>query len=81
MTTVQIELPEELALKAANAGLLTPEAMEAILREQLRLRAGDALQAMWQRAPLEELTPEIEQDIVATVREVRAEQRAREANR
>jgi hypothetical protein len=73
MTTVTIELSEELALKAANAGLLAPEAIEAILREQLRLRA---VEAMWQRAPLEELTPEIEQDIVATVRQVRAEQRA-----
>lgn len=80
MTAVTIELPEELALKAANAGLLAPEAMEAILREQLRLRAVEALQAMWQRTPLEELTPEIEQDIVATVRQVRAAQRARGNN-
>lgn len=72
VATVQITLPDELAQKAANAGLLSADAMEAMLREQLRRRAGDALQAMWQRAPQDELTPEIEQAIVEEVREVRA---------
>ena len=36
VTTVQIELPEELARKAEEAGLLTPEAMESMLRERLQ---------------------------------------------
>jgi hypothetical protein len=75
MTCVQINLPDELAQKAASAGLLSPEAMEAMLREQLRRRAGDALQTTWQRAPQEELTPEIEQEIVQEVRKARAERR------
>ncbi len=75
MTTVQITLPDELAQKAANAGLLTAEALEAMLREQLRRRDGEALQAMWQRGPLDELTPETEQLIVEEVRKVRAERR------
>jgi hypothetical protein len=73
-------LPDELAQKAANAGLLSPQAMEAMLRERLRRRAGEALQAMWQRMPAEELTPEIEQEIVEEVRKVRAEQRMRGAS-
>ncbi len=30
-----------------------------MLRERLRLQAGDALRAMWNRMPHEELTPEI----------------------
>ncbi len=80
MTTVQITLPDELAQKAASAGLLSAEAMEAMLREQLRRRAGDALQAMWQRGPQEELTPEIEQEIVEEVRKARAERRLRGAS-
>jgi post-segregation antitoxin (ccd killing protein) len=80
MTTVQITLPDELAEKAANAGLLSAEAMEAMLREQLRRRAGDALQEMWQRMPQEELTPEIEKEIVEEVRRVRAERRLRGAS-
>lgn len=77
MVTVQITLPDELARKAGNAGLLSPEAMETMLREQLRRRAGDALQALWRRTPQEELTPEIEQEIVEEVRKVRAERRWR----
>lgn len=80
MTTVQITLPDELALKAANAGLLSPDAMAAMLREQLRRRAGEELRAMWQRGPQEEITPEIEEEIVETVRQVRAERRQRGAN-
>lgn len=75
MTTVQINLPDELAQKAASVGLLTAEAMEAMLRERLRRRAGEVLQAMWQRGPREELTPEIEQEIVQEVRKVRARAR------
>ena len=80
MTTVQITLPDELAQKAATAGLLSPEAMEAMLRDQLRRRAGEQLQAMWQRMPFEALTPEIEQEIVEEVRKVRVERRLRGAS-
>jgi hypothetical protein len=80
MTTVQIQLPDELAQNAQAAGLLTPEAMAAMLREQLRKQAGDSLQAMWQRTPSEELTPEIEQMIDEEVRAARAERRKRNAS-
>lgn len=80
MTTVQINLPDDLAQKASSAGLLSAESMEAMLREQLRRRAGEALQALWQRGPADELTPQIEQDIVEEVRKVRAEQRQRGAS-
>ncbi len=51
-----------------------------MLREQLRRRAGDALQSMWLRGPQAELTPEIEQEIVQEVRKVRAERRLRAAS-
>lgn len=77
MTTVQINLPDELAQKAASAGLLSADAMEAMLREQLRRQAGEAFQTMWQRGPNDELTPEIEQQIVQEVRAVRARVRPR----
>lgn len=80
MTTVQVNLPDELAQKAASAGLLSAESMEAMLREQLRRRASDTLQSMWQRGPQQELTPEIEQEIVQQVRKVRAERRQRGAS-
>ena len=77
MTTVQINLPDDLAQKAASEGLLSAAAMEAMLRDQLRRRAGQALQAMWQRGPQEDLTPEIEQQIVEEVHKARAERGAR----
>ena len=51
MTTVQIQLPDELAQDAQAAGLLTPEAMAAMLREQLRKQAGESLRTMWERMP------------------------------
>jgi hypothetical protein len=80
MTTVQITLPDELAQKADSAGLLSPEAIEHMLREQLRRRAGEELRAMWERLPLDEITPEMEQEIVDEVRAYRAEKRRRGAS-
>jgi hypothetical protein len=47
------------------------------LPDPLRLEACDGLRASHDRLPAEELTPEIEQEIVDTVREVRAEPRKR----
>ena len=49
MTTVQIQLPDQLAQDAQAAGLLTPEAMAAMLREQLKKQAGEDLRAMGAR--------------------------------
>jgi len=80
MTNVQITLPDDLARKADTAGLLSPEAMEAMLRDQLRRRAGEELQAMWQCGPADTLTPELEQEIVAEVRKVRADRQRRHSS-
>ena len=80
MTTVQIDLPDQLAQQARSAGLFSPQKMEAILRAQLRREAIEALRAMHARGAADALTPEIEQEIVETVREVRAERRQRDAN-
>lgn len=57
MTTLELKLnlPDELAQRAQRAGLLTPEAIEAMLREQLRRQAGEQLRATWARMPQEEL--------------------------
>ncbi|MFN7570771.1 MAG: hypothetical protein ACK5TK_04825 [Betaproteobacteria bacterium] len=80
MTTVQITLPDQLAREVQAAGLLTPDAVEAMFRERLRQRAGEELQALWARLPAAELTPEIEQEIVAEVRAVRAQRRKQAAS-
>ena len=77
MTTLELKLnlPDDLAQRAQSAGLLTSAAIESMLCEQLKKRAGENLRAIWARMPLEELTPEIEQEIVAEVRAARAERR------
>ena len=80
MATVQITLPDDLAQTAANAGLLSPEALEMMLREHLRLRAGGVLKTLWCGMPQEPLSPETEQEISDEVRAVRARQRRNEAS-
>jgi len=78
MTTLEINLPDNLAKEAQQAGLLTPEALEQMVREAIRRRAlGELKQAMERMAAVEgpEMTPdEIQQEINAA----RAERRARE---
>ena len=49
-----------------------------LVAQERRREAVASLRAMWANAPQEALTPEIEQMIVDTVREVRAEQRAKQ---
>ena len=80
MATIQIQLPDDLVQDAQAAGLLTPDTIERLLRERLRRQAGDALRAMWNRMPNEELTPEIEEMVTEEVRAVRAERRQQAAN-
>jgi hypothetical protein len=80
MTTVHIDLPDQLVQQARSAGLLDPQKMEALLRSQLRREAFESLRAVHDRLPAEELTPETEQEIVDTVRGVRGQHRQRNAN-
>ena len=46
-------------------------------REKLLRRAGESLREIRSRMPSEELTPEIEQEVVEAVQAYRAERRAR----
>ena len=62
-----------------SLGIASVDAMEAMLREQLRKQAGDDLRSGWQNQPDEALTPEIEEMIVEEVRAVRSERHKRNA--
>jgi hypothetical protein len=73
MTTIQISLPDDLAETARDAGLLDPDAIQGMLRQQLRSRALAELQQVWRSMPPADLTPEIEQQIVDEVKRYRAE--------
>jgi len=61
MTTVQINIPDQLAQEAQRAGLLTPATLERMLREYLKTRKLDELfDAMDRMAAVEEpaMSPE-----------------------
>ena len=75
MTTVQIILPDALAQEATNAGLLVPEKIERMLREQLRaerINRMKAARASFAADPLPPMTPE---EISAEIDAYRREQR------
>jgi len=79
MTTLEIKLPDSLAKEAKKAGLLTPEAIEQMVREAIRQRAlGELKQAMDRMAAVDGpvMTPE---EIQEEIKAARAERRAREA--
>ena len=75
MTTLEINLSYALAKEAKNAGLLTPQALEMMLREALRAKRVNRLAAARGRLaanPLPPMTPEeIQAEIVAYRAQVR----------
>jgi DTW domain-containing protein YfiP len=77
VTTVQIELPDSLAREAAQAGLLTAEVMERLLREAMRQRAVERLRLAMDRMAQADIPPMTEEEIQAEIDAVRAERRAR----
>jgi len=77
MKIIQLTLPDDLAKKATEAGLLSSEAIQEMLLEKLSRSAGDSLREIHGRLPSEELTAAIEQDVVEAVQAYRAERRAR----
>ena len=77
MTIIQLTLPDDLAKKATEAGLLSSEAIQEMLLEKLLRSAGESLREIRSRMPNEELTAAIEHDVVEAVQAYRAERRAR----
>ena len=75
MTTLQITLPDDLARDLAEIGLLEPQVIESILRDQLRAtRIADfgTLRAKLSTDPLEPMTND---EINAEIEAYRAERR------
>ncbi len=72
MTMLTIELPDKLVKEAKDAGLLAPDAMETMLRENLRRCAIDELrEAMKRMDKVAEPAP-TEEEIQAEIDAVRA---------
>jgi hypothetical protein len=78
MTKIQIELPDATAKAASEAGLLTPQALERLLRDALRRkRAADALLSLADRVAEAGIKPMSMEEIAAEVKAARAERRRR----
>lgn len=78
MTTLEIKLslPDSLAKEAQQAGLLKPEAVEKLLREEIRRRAVTELFEAMDRMAAVEGPPMTEDEIQAEIDAVRAARRA-----
>ena len=78
MTTVRINLPDQLAQEAKQAGLLSASALEKLLREQLQTKRQDAffsaLERMAQTTEPPAMPPE---EVAEEIRAMREERRAR----
>jgi hypothetical protein len=78
MTKIQIELPEEIANAARDAGLLTPQALDRLLTGAIkRQRAADSLLSIADRVAAAGVEPMPMDDIDAEGKAVRAERRRR----
>jgi hypothetical protein len=71
MANVQLTLPDELAKAATEAGLLAPEAMQAMLREKLRAEGIAALEKAWAKSGDPEASPAEEKQIAEAIRAAR----------
>jgi hypothetical protein len=78
MTELVVTLPDELARRAKDAGLLSDHAIQRLLEEAMRRDAGRRLLEVAERLHAAGITPMSDDDIVAEVKAVRAERRARQ---
>ncbi|MBK8972477.1 MAG: hypothetical protein IPM37_14460 [Hahellaceae bacterium] len=75
MTTLTIELPDNLVQEAKDAGLLNPEAIETMLRENLRRRAVDGLFAAADKLAAAHFPPMTMEEIQQEVNAVRQQRK------
>jgi len=78
MTDVLITLPDELERRARSAGLLSDRAIQDLLEDAMRRRAGRRLLAVARDLQAADVPPMSMEEIDAEVKAVRAERRAQE---
>ncbi len=79
MTELVVNLPDDLAQRAKDTGLLTDSAIQRLLEEAMRRDAGRRLMQVAERLHAAGIEPMSDDEIVAEVKAARAERRAREA--
>ncbi|MHB8744567.1 MAG: hypothetical protein ACYC9L_15795 [Sulfuricaulis sp.] len=77
MTTLKINLPDELAQRAQSAGLLTDTAIQNLLEEAIRRDAGRRLLDVGKRSLIANIPAMSDGEIVAEVKALRAARRSR----
>lgn len=75
MTTLTIDLPDNLIKEAKNAGLLAPNAIEAMLRKTLRHQATDELFIAADKLANASFPPMTMEEIQQEVNAVRAQKK------
>ena len=78
---VTLDLPDDVALRAQDAGLLTVEAMRNLLEQAMRRAAGRKLLSMAERLHAAGVPPMSEGALDDLIHQVRAERKARDAGR
>ena len=77
MTTIQITLPDQLAKEAEEAGLLSPESLERMLRQKLEAPSLKQVFEAVDRGNAEDDTPYMSpEEIAEEIAVMRAERRA-----
>ena len=76
---VTLNLPDDVALRAQDAGLLTVEAIQKLLEEAMRRAAGRRLLSMAERLHAAGIPPMSEEELDDLIHEVRAERKGRNA--
>ena len=76
MKNITVSLPEELAKQAQSAGLLRPEALEFLLREEMKKRRVDQLFTTMDKLAVLE-PPLTEEEIEAEIAAARADRAGR----
>ena len=80
MTTVQINLPDQLAQEAQRAGLLSPARLELWLRDQLKeQRIGELFSAMDRMADVNEPAAMSPEEVAREIAAMRAQRRVKES--
>lgn len=75
MATVRIDLPDSLVRDATHAGLLAPDRIERMLREQLNSARLERLTQVRAKLAADPLPPMTTEEIQAEIDAYRAEQR------
>jgi hypothetical protein len=78
---ITLDLPDDVALRANDAGLLTVESVQRLLEEAIRRAAGDKLLSMADKLQAANIAPISEAALDDLIHAVRVERKARDARR